>query len=133
MNLYKRLLPYVLAATPLIAPSCAKGRSEPYNKAVVTTRIDNHYFCDVNNDKLVDVGIEIVPSKYGELDLQAIQNYIRVGDTLKFRRISFNNRKVDYKVYPFNIDAVNSCSYDDIITMYNLNKLRFETGRQKQK
>jgi hypothetical protein len=128
MSLYKRVFPYVLAAVPVAISSCVSMKSFQA-KAVVKQIVDEDYYCDVDNDGLVDFKLSI--SDFNPEKRAMFTGYIQAGDTLNLK---LPNWVLDEgKIIVSDIDSVNGRTYNDLRRLYNVNQVRTEIGQPKQR
>lgn len=130
MKLYKRVLPYALAASSLVAPSCAlqKDVTTPVTAKVV--KITNYFYLDQNGDGAVDNCLYINGNS-AKNEQCYFYDYIQEGDTLKFRTsnkraINLNAGGIAPNVF---LDSVNNRSVDDLVRLYRL-KYKQNTSEQ---
>lgn len=119
MNIYKKTL-LTLAGVGALGACVSERRMTG-----VVTRLDSmSYYIDINYDTFSDcmVQFERFSAKH-----KHIYDYVRVGDTLKFRTFTAPNR-VDIDA---ELDSVNNRSNDDLIRIYNENRIRRRDGYRK--
>ena len=120
MTLYKRIFPYVLAASALIMPSCTckNTTSVPVKAVVKFVKDTDEYYCDVDGDGFVDGWIQIY---HCMPDAFALRDYIGIDDTIKYS--VRHNGSSNYCLYTSQVDSVNNRSREDIKKMYKMNCL----------
>lgn len=124
MTLYKRIFPYVLAASALIIPSCTckNTTSVPVKAVVKFVKDTDEYYCDVDGDGFVDSWIQIYHCmpQYSD-EAFALRDYIGIDDTIKYS--ARHNCSSNYCLYTTQVDSVNNRSREDIKKMYKMNCL----------
>ena len=105
MTLYKRIFPYVLAASALIMPSCTckNTTSVPVKAVVKFVKDTDEYYCDVDGDGFVDGWIQIY---HCMPDAFALRDYIGIDDTIKYS--VRHNGSSNYCLYTSQVDSVNN-------------------------
>ena len=128
MKLYKKVVPYVLAAMPLAMTSCIKATTE---KGVVL-KIDDEqwYYCDKDGDNLVDYRVCV----YSHHINNCVKDYIQVGDTISFNNyeggdIMGNSLSVDLN----HVQSVNNRSLEDLYKIQRVNRIRTAAGQPKMR
>jgi hypothetical protein len=124
MTLYKRIFPYVLAASALIMPSCTckNTMSVPVKAVVKFVKDTDEYYCDVDGDGFVDSWIQIYHCmpQYSD-EAFALRDYIGIDDTIKYS--ARHNCSSNYCLYTTQVDSVNNRSREDIKKMFKMGRL----------
>ena len=128
MNLYKRIFPYILATMPVTFPSCASTKAFQA-KGVVKEILNDSYYCDIDNDGLVDFKFRI--ADFNPCKKAMFTDYIQVGDTLSLQLPNWIFDEA--KVIIFDIDSVNNRTYQDLLRLNKLDEIRSEIGQPKQR
>lgn len=127
MTLYKRVFPYALVAS-VVLPACS-GMKTFTTKGVVKEISNENYYCDINNDNLVDLKLRI--SDFNSEKRMIFMDYIQTGDTLYLRLPKWVLD--EGKIIISDIDSVNNHTYKDLLRLYKVNKIRSEIGQQNSR
>lgn len=125
MKLYKKVVPYVLAAMPLAMTSCIEATTE----TGVVSKIDNErwYYCDKDGDNLVDYRIYI--KNINHINTCVI-DYIQVGDTISFYHYTGGDiMGKSLSIVPNHVQSVNNRSLDDLYKIQRVNRIRTAAGQ----
>jgi hypothetical protein len=125
MKVYKKVLPYLLAAAPLVMTSCVERTTE---KGVVQKINEEKWvYCDKDGDSLVDYRVYVSDGSISFYD------YIREGDTIVFD-VYFNDVSgKSISISSSRIKSVNNHSRDDLKKIYQINRLRTKVGQPKMR
>ena len=126
MKLYKKVVPYVLAAMPLAMTSCIEATTE----TGVVSKIDDAqwYYCDKDGDNLVDYRIYI--SRINN----CVRDYIQVGDTISFKHYEGGDiMGKSLSVKWTNVQSVNNRSFEDLYKIERVNRIRTVAGQPKMR
>ena len=124
MKLYKKVVPYVLAAMPLAMTSCIEVTTE----TGVVSKIDNEqwYYCDKDGDNLVDYRVYI----RDRIIDNCVKDYIKVGDTISFNNyiggdIVGKSLSIDLN----HVQSVNNRSCEELYKIQRVNRIRTAAGQ----
>ena len=124
MKLYKKVVPYVLAAMPLAMTSCIEVTTE----TGVVSKIDNEqwYYCDKDGDNLVDYRVYI----RDRIIDNCVKDYIKVGDTISFNNytggdIMGKSLSIDLN----HVQSVNNRSCEELYKIQRVNRIRAAAGQ----
>ena len=126
MKLYKKVVPYVLAAMPLAMTSCIEATPE---KGVVL-KIDDEqwYYCDKDGDNLVDYRVCINHIN------NCVKDYIQVGDTISFNHYEVGDIMGNSLSINLNhVQSVNNRSLEDLHKIQRVNRMRTAAGQPKMR
>lgn len=130
MKKYKKVLPYLLAAAPFAMPSCV----EPTIEKGVVQKIDEEkwVYCDKDGDSLVDYRVYV--STHPISLAQSFYDYIREGDTIVFENYvgDLQGHSISSKA-DISLKSINNRSRQDLLKIYNTNKLRAKAGQPKMR
>ena len=124
MKLYKKVVPYVLAAMPLAMTSCIEGTTE----TGVVSKIDNEqwYYCDKDGDNLVDYRVYI----RDRIIDNCVKDYIKVGDTISFNNYTGGDiMGQSLSINSNQAQSVNNRSLDDLYKIQRVNRIRTAAGQ----
>lgn len=130
MKLYKKILPYVLAAAPLSNTSCLV---DSITEKGVVVKIDDNgwYYCDKDSDKLADYRFYIKITRGGT---DCVRDYIQVGDTVTFNYYSGGDITGCSYSMPFtDVKSVNNRSVEELRKIQGINKIRTAAGQPKMR
>lgn len=130
MKLYKKILPYVLAAAPLSNTSCLV---DSITEKGVVVKIDDNgwYYCDKDSDKLADYRFCIRKITRGGT---CVSDYIQVGDTVTFNYYSGGDITGCSYSMPFtDVKSVNNRSFEELRKIQGINKIRTAAGQPKMR
>lgn len=126
MKMYKKVVPYVLAAMPLAMTSCIEATTE----TGVVSKIDDEqwYYCDKDGDNLVDYRVYISHIN------NCVKDYIQVGDTISFNHyeggdIMGNSLSINCD----HVQSVNNRSLEDLYKIHRVNRIRTAAGQPKMR
>ncbi len=125
MKLYKKVVPYVLAAMPLAMTSCIESTIE----TGVVSKIDDKqwYYCDKDGDNLVDYRIYIKNTNHINT---YVKDYIQVGDTISFYHYAGGD--IVGKSFSINstyVQSVNNRSREELYKIQRVNRIRTAAGQ----
>ena len=126
MKLYKKVVPYVLAAMPLAMTSCIEATTE----TGVVSKIDDEqwYYCDKDGDNLVDYRV------YMNYRDNCVKDYIQVGDTIRFNHYESGDimgKSLSIKLN--HVQSVNNRSLEDLYKIQRVNRIRAAAGQPKMR
>ena len=126
MKLYKKVVPYVLAAMPLAMTSCIEATIE----TGVVSKIDEEqwYYCDKDGDNLVDYRVHI--NDRGN----SVEDYIQVGDTISFNHYESGDiMGKSLCIKATYVQSVNNRSLEDLYKIQQVNRIRTAAGQPKMR
>ena len=125
MKLYKKVVPYVLAAMPLAMTSCIEATIE----TGVVSKIDDEqwYYCDKDGDNLVDYRVYI-----NHRD-NCVKDYIQVGDTISFNHYEGDIMGKSLCIKATYVQSVNNRSLEDLYKIQRVNRIRAAAGQPKMR
>ena len=125
MKLYKKVVPYVLAAMPLAMTSCIEATTE----TGVVSKIDDEqwYYCDKDGDNLVDYRVYI--NHRGD----CVKDYIQVGDTISFNHCEGDIMGKSLSIKSTSVQSVNNRSLEDLYKIHRVNRIRAAAGQPKMR
>lgn len=125
MKLYKKVVPYVLAAMPLAMTSCIEATTE----TGVVSKIDDEqwYYCDKDGDNLVDYRV------YMNHRDNCVKDYIQVGDTISFNHYEGDIIGKSLSIKLEHVQSVNNRSLEDLYKIQRVNRIRAAAGQPKMR
>lgn len=125
MKLYKKVVPYVLAAMPLAMTSCIEATTE----TGVVSKIDDEqwYYCDKDGDNLVDYRV------YMNYRDNCVKDYIQVGDTISFNHYEGDIMGKSLSIKLNHVQSVNNRSLEDLYKIQRVNRIRAAAGQPKMR
>ena len=128
MKMYKKVVPYVLAAMPLAMTSCIEATTE----TGVVSKIDDKqwYYCDKDGDNLVDYRVYIDHNHINN----CVKDYIQVGDTIRFNHYEGGDiigKSLSIKLNY--VQSVNNRSLEDLYKIQRVNRIRTAAGQPKMR
>ena len=125
MKLYKKVVPYVLAAMPLAMTSCIEATTE----TGVVSKIDDEqwYYCDKDGDNLVDYRV------YMNYRDNCVKDYIQVGDTISFNHYEGDIMGKSLSIKLNHVQSVNNRSLEDLYKIPRVNRIRAAAGQPKMR
>ena len=125
MKLYKKVVPYVLAAMPLAMTSCIEATTET---GVVSKIGDEQwYYCDKDGDNLVDYRVYISHRD------NCVKDYIQVGDTISFNHYEGDIMGKSLSIKLEHVQSVNNRSLEDLYKIQRVNRIRAAAGQPKMR
>ena len=125
MKLYKKVVPYVLAAMPLAMTSCIEATTE----TGVVSKIDDDQcnYCDKDGDNLVDYRV------YMNYRDNCVKDYIQVGDTISFNHYEGDIMGKSLSIKLNHVQSVNNRSLEDLYKIQRVNRIRAAAGQPKMR
>ena len=129
MQFYKKVL-LTLSSAGVMASCAPLSTLTRPAKGTVVEKDAYNVFLDSNNDGLADAKMYINSSKFKNNQCY-FNDYIVVGDTLKYRTTQDNPVILSADYYNAVLDSVNNLSAEDLMRIYQINAIRNSIGQEK--
>ena len=126
MRRYKKIVPYLLAASVPFVASCGRDGAE-YQDVVIAKR-DGVLYLDRNSDGYAEASIGFGADSTSN----AFYQYMIPGDTLTYHYLPLAHQSQRIlRSYSVEMTRINSYSTRELETIQEINKLRAEIGQPK--
>ncbi len=129
MQFYKKVL-LTLSSAGVMASCVPLSMITRPAKGTVVEKDAYNVFLDSDNDGLADVKMYMNGSKLRNNQCY-FDDYIVVGDTLKYRTTQDNPVILSADYYDAVLDSVNNLSAEDLMRIYQINAIRHSIGQEK--
>ncbi len=129
MQFYKKVLLTLSSAGVMASCAPLSTLTQPVQGKVVE-KDEYNVFLDLDNDGLADARMYMNGSKLRNNQCY-FNDYIVVGDTLKYRTTQDNPVILSADYYNAVLDSVNCRSAEDLIRIYQINAVRNSIGQEK--